>query len=231
MSVAEKLTEIGSPEIVARFVAGGKSHFLPTNLLEIWRASIAMGAVIETFPLQLRGNILVISQLEEAAQFVPVELAAIERRMVVTNADATVYEGVRVEALLRRFNPALVFGVNAAILSSLRSLGHDPAALFKGRAVWARPDAYDDLRHSCEGCRIMRWTEFGPAVGLECSEADGPHVCTQEWDLEEVDGEIIVSSRLSRCLQVRRFPTGVRGSIIKAPCACGNKDLRVRLAP
>ncbi len=213
--------------LVGRYLLKGEAQFFPSNPVELRRIGDSIGEVIDSFGSLTGRYALVISMIEEAVQFVPFELAVIARRMIVTNADASIYEGGRVEAILRRFDVPLVLGVNAAILASLRGAGHDPIKLFAGRTVWAVPSGYDELKGHDQDFRLLRWMEFGPAVGLECIEAAGVHVSSMEWLLDEEDGEIVLTSRLPRCLPADRLHTGVRGTVVRTACACGSRDFRI----
>lgn len=222
-------TSSPSTHVVGRYLIGEEAHFLPVSHVDMDRAATAYGAVLETFPSGKGKYSLTISRIEEAVQYVPFEAAVMGRGMTVTNADASIYEGARVEAILRRFDVAFVVGVDSSILASLRGLGHDPQALFAGKTVWARPDAYAELREGASGYHLLRWVEFGPAVGIECAKADGVHLCAQEWALDEADGEILVTSRMQRVERFEKLRTGVRGTVIHEPCACGTKGARVRV--
>jgi hypothetical protein len=218
-----------STYLVGRYLIGDEPYFLPVSQIDLDRATKAYGAVLDSFPAHKGRYSLTISRVEEAVQYVPFEDAVIARQMTVTNADASIYEGARVEASLRRFDVAFVVGVDASILESLRGLGHDPHALFAGKIIWARPDAYAQLREGASGYQLLRWVEFGPAVGVECSKAAGVHLCSQEWAVEEDGGEIVITSRMPRVQPVSKLRTGVRGAVVHEPCTCGAKGVRVSL--
>ena len=140
------------------------------------------------------------------------------------NVDASEFDGARLESIVRRFQPAAVFGVNGDILKSLRGLGHDPVKLFAGIPVWARPDAYAELAPFAAQLKLHRWMEIGPAFALECGERNGVHYDAREWSIEAEGGELLVTSRMARATTFERQPTGVRGLVSRVVCRCGVPD-------
>jgi hypothetical protein len=131
----------------------------------------------------------------------------------------------------RRFNVAAVLGVTEETLEGFASLGHAPEQVFAGRIVWATPAAYERLTPGRD-YTLRRWTELGPAVGVECASGDGLHVSSEDWHLETAaSSELLLSSRLPRLVPFERWATGLYGAVDRVPCRCGSTDGRVRLRP
>ena len=217
-----------APTVVGRYLAAGGAEFLPLSEPEIHRATRAYLRVLDTYAIAPRAHVLVVSLASQVAAYMPLERALFERNFVVSNADATVFDASRVEMFARRFNVAAVFGVTVETLQGMEGLGHEPSKVFAGRIVWATPEAYAKLSPGT-GYTLRCWAELGPTVGVECSEANGLHVSSEEWSVESVDGELVVTSRLPRLVAFERAWTGRRGRVDRTPCACGSTDGRVHL--
>jgi hypothetical protein len=92
--------------------------------------------------------------------------------------------------------------------------------------VWAWPGAYESLLGK-PGLNVYRCLELGPAIAVECSVGAGAHVDRFEWHVEELDGEVTLSSRLERCEVFEHYRTGIKGKVIHGVCRCGNPDPRI----
>lgn len=221
------MTTTLSPELVGRYYVGEDAHFLPLSTRELTRAGEFLGSVLDTFGFAPGRAVLLICQFEEAAQFVPIEEALTERGLILTNAEASIYDGSRAESILRRFDVAGIIGLNGALLDSLEALKVDVVGLLTGKVVWARPCAYDRLAGS-SGFTLLRYLEVGPGLGLECAAAAGAHVDAREWKLSQASGAISITSRLARAMPLVDAPTGLTARIEYDVCDCGLSDPRVR---
>jgi hypothetical protein len=172
---------------------------------------------------------LVTSLASEGAQFLPLERAAMDYGLVVCSADGSFNDAGRVESILRRFDIAAVVGVSLPVLEGLKHFGHEPAKIFTGPVVWARPDAYVLLKQTPE-VHARLWMEIGPAVAVECSVGDGAHLDRLEWDVELEAGTLVLSSRLRRALEFRRLHTGIHAEVRRDACMCGSNDPRIVLS-
>ncbi|MDB5969923.1 MAG: hypothetical protein JWQ90_2373 [Hydrocarboniphaga sp.] len=214
--------------VVGRYLITGQFHFLPASERDIDRAKQAVGRILDTYAFARGRHTLVISTLGDVVQMLPLKLAMVDRNLIVCTADASPYEFGRIRSMIGRFDIAAVFGVTAAVLDGLIASGTDPAALFKGKVVWARPDAYARLQNAAD-IELRRWIELGPALALECRCGDGAHIDSLEWQLDRADdGELLVSSRLDRALSFVRMATGIRATLTRDLCGCGHPGPRVR---
>jgi hypothetical protein len=204
----------------------GDVRLLPYAAPELERATTACQYRIGTFHFRSGDQLLLTALFDESAQFSPFERALAAFGLVLVSADASFFDASRTESILRRFEVVALAGVNAALLDGLLALGHDPAGLFAGRVVWARPDAHARLQGN-GGFELRRWIEIGPAVAMECAYGDGAHIDHLEWDVACVDGEIVLNSRLDRALDFNRYRTGIQARLVHATCRCGSADPRI----
>jgi hypothetical protein len=216
------------PTVVGRYFEGERSEFLPLSEAEINRAARAYLRVLDSYEIPARSHILVVSLASQVAHVMPLERALVDRNFIISNADSSVFDAARVEMFARRFNVAAVFGVTSGTLDGFASQGHDAAAVFAGRIVWATPAAYARLAPGA-GYTLRRWAELGPAIGAECAVGGGLHVSSEDWSMDTAAGELLLSSRLPRLVHFVRQPTGLRGTVDRSACPCGNTDGRIIL--
>src|SRR5690606_17008492 len=117
-------------------------------------------------------------------------------------------------------------GITAAVLDGLEALGHDPRKLLAGRVVWARPDAHARLKDAAD-INLRLWMEVGPALAMQCAHGEGAHIDRLEWRVENIDGEVVLSSRLERAVTFENYHTGIKARVEHGSCACGSADPRV----
>lgn len=215
------------PTIVGRYLEGAVPKFFPLAEAELNRAMQAYLRVLDSYDIPARSHVLVVSMASQVAYFMPLERALMERHLIISNADASKFDAARVEMFARRFDVAAVFGVTTDTLDGFAALGLDPEKVFAGRVVWATPDAYARLAPAA-GYVLGRWMEFGPAIATECA-AGSVHVSSEEWSVESLEGELVVTSRLPRLLSFEHQPAGLRGTADRTPCTCGSTDVKVLL--
>lgn len=167
----------------------------------------------------------------EIAHVAPLEEAVSRRGGYFCSAEAMGPDAPRTAFLIRELPVKAVVGLGEETVEELAAKGEDLQTLFgTPPVVWARPGAYERLTDL--GTDPYRCFMLGPTLGLECPERSGVHVNGAAWLVEaNTDGELIVSSHGHRAAQVSRFPTGIKGSVLTDPCACGNANPRVELEP
>jgi hypothetical protein len=211
---------------VGGFPNGGSRAFLPVSFAELMRSQSMIERTLRTFNFAHGRFVLLISFLDDGAYAIPFERAIMSLGLLATNADKSPYEASRIESICRRFDVAAVAGVTSEVLNGLQDAGHSLQKLFGQRVVWAFPGAYERLTE-IPGITLCRLLEVGPALGVECSERAGVHIDANEWNCEEHDGELLLTSRLLRAVDFASYRTSVRGTVITAICACGSTDVRV----
>ena len=219
-----------SPMAVGRYTdAQGTATPLPYSFDEVERARRWTAIILSTFHFRTGSNMLLTSQFHEGAQFMPVERAIMSYGMVAVSADAHLYDARRVESITRGFSLVGAIGISAETLAGLEQLGHDPAVMFADMIVWARPGAYEQLKHS-SALNVYRIFDVGPTIAIECSAGEGAHIDRREWLIEELNGEIILTSKLSRSAAFEAYNTGLKGHLVHGACQCGNADPRIVLS-
>ncbi len=206
-------------------VAGGRA-FLPMAAGELMRTQRLIERVLQSFALAPGRFVLLISLLDDGPYCVPFERAVMNRGLLVTNADDSPYEATRIESTCRRFDVAAVAGVTEQVLDGLQAAGHRLDAVFSGRVIWALPGAYERLE-AVPGIVLRRMLQVGPALAMECSQGAGAHLDTHEWACAVQDDELVISSLLPRAEDFVSCRTGLRATLIEAPCDCGSVDPRL----
>jgi hypothetical protein len=217
-----------TPDFIGRYLVGGKPYFYAVNRDELDRGAPCFARIIGSFQLAAGKYVLTVSMTPEIAQLAPFEAGVQMLGLIGMNADLSPYDAARVEALVRLFDVAAICGVDKAVLDGLKMIGHDAEKIFKGRIVWARPDAYE-LVAAMPGVTARRVAEFGPALGLECAAGEGLHMDGRDWALSDAGGTIRLTSRQHRISPLEDLDTGVKGKLMAMPCSCGNRDPRVIL--
>jgi hypothetical protein len=214
------------PALVGSYPHGTRRDFLPVSPAELGRTQYAIERVLRSLDLGVGRFVLLISLLENGAYAMPFERAIMNLGLLCTNADNSRYEAQRIESICRRFDVTAIAGVTGEVLDGLAEAGHALDTLFGGRVVWAHLDAYDRLK-AVPRIVLRRVAEVGPALALECSEGQGLHIDSNEWDLQEAEGAILLTSRLLRSANFYRHPVLVEARLVSQPCGCGNGDLRI----
>jgi hypothetical protein len=163
------------------------------------------------------GLVLIVSRLAETIHVAPLELAAGRLNARWSSCDATEGDAFRTASLIRQLQPDAVIGINETILSAVADDTFDavPAVAVTDRA------AHDAVSSS------RWWLRLGPTSAFECEERAGAHYDAGRWLVEQVGGEIVVTSRAPRLRPARQLPTGLRGAVVDEPCRCGRTTPRV----
>ncbi len=215
------------PDIVGCYKAGGRTEFFPARYDELERQSLGIARLLRTFGLAPGRTILVVSLVPEVIQFAPFEKAVQYLGMYGINAESTNFDAGRIESIARQFDVPAICGIGAASLEGLRMFGHDPAKVFAGRTVWARADAYDEVK-AMPGVDARRLVILGPLVAYECAKG-GIHYDNRDWTLDGAGGTLRLSSRMPRITPLSNLDTGVEGRVLDTACNCGTKEALIAL--
>jgi len=214
---------------VGHYSDGSTQHFLEISEREVSRMMTGVARVLKSFDRFANDYALVVSPHDAWLRTVPLQRALIADRKVVMDAEDSPFEAPRIEAFMRRMQPALVFGISSGVLDGLEQMGFDPQTLFLSAHVWVTDaGAYARLQGAqCQS--LLRWTQLGPATGLECAFGGGVHVSERDWVLAKDPRGVLVSSRLDPAVALQECQTGVVAEIVTQPCACGAIAPRVDL--
>jgi hypothetical protein len=204
------------PEVwgVSRIVVDGDVTPWPVAQRDIDDEADSLAPRLAALGLEPGGLVLVVAMLSQAMHAVPFEQAAGKLGALYSSADATPFDAFRVDALVRQLEPQIVVGITGGVLDGLVEAGRDPAdALGPVPAVvTADDDAHARLRAA--GLTPRRSVQLGPTTAIEAMGADGPVYDAARWDVEEDDGELLVSNLVPRLTEARRLRTGVRGRVV-----------------
>ncbi len=215
------------PDQIGCYTAHGKTNFYSAKRTELDRAGVQMARTLRSFAFEPGSYILTVSLVQEVIQFAPFEFSLQILGLYGTNADLSPFDAGRVEALSRQFNPVGICGIGNEVLEGLKAMGHSAEDIFKGRTIWARPDAFEAV-NAMEGVTARRVALIGPALALECAHG-GVHIDGREWDIAIEGDELLLSSRQHRIEPVDRLKTGYFGELLGTPCSCGSADPTLQL--
>lgn len=214
------------PDVVGCYHAAGKPEFFPARYDELERQAVGMARLLQSFVFAPGSVILTVSSVGEVVQFAPFEKAIQITGHYGINAEASMFDAGRVESICRQFAPVGVFGVGQATLEGLKMFGHDPAKVFGGRIVWARPDAVESLSR-IDGVDVRRIVVLGPTIAFDCAKG-GLHFPSRDWTLSG-HSTLAISSRMPFITPLDAVDTGVAGTVSTTPCGCGSRDLTIAL--
>lgn len=156
-------------------------------------------------------TVLVTSGSSEYAHFWPYQIAVMELEGCVAIAENFIFDAGRSEMFMRRLPIKVAFGISDAILNGMDSMNLDIATAFApAEAICAREGAADRLQ--ALGFAPWRMVSFGPAYGFVSPDGE-TFYDDQEWLLEEMGGELVISARTARALPLVRMPTAIRGTV------------------
>jgi len=204
------------PEVwgVSRVVVDGDVTPWPVAEADIEDEAESLAPRLAALGLEPGGLALVVAMLSQAVHAVPFERAAGKLGALYSSADATPFDAFRVAVLVRQLEPQVVVGITGSVLDGLVEARRDPAEVLGPvpAVVTADSDAYTRLRAA--GLAPRRSVRLGPTTAIEGLDADDPVYDATRWDVEEVDGELLVSSLVPRLTPARRLRTGVRGRVV-----------------
>jgi hypothetical protein len=217
---------VAPPLMVGSFVDNGERRFLPSSWNELDRARSATASWLRSFQFPRGSYILSSFTNRDNAHATPFDRGAASIGLIPCSAETGRNEASRFEMIVRRFGVVGVAVATNEVLAGLEELGFAFDQLFQGCVMWLRPDAYSRY-HTVPGVMVRRWLDLGPAVSFECAAAEGAHIDAKEWQIGVENGEIILTSRLSRSLHFRQWRSGLLGEVIYGKCRCGSLDPRI----
>jgi hypothetical protein len=204
------------PEVwgVSRVVVDGDVTPWPVAQRDIEDEAESLAPRLAALGLEPGGLVLVVAMLSQAMHAVPFEQAAGKLGALYSSADATPFDAFRVAALARQLEAQVVVGITGSVLDGLVDAGREPADVFGSvpAVVAADGDAHARLRAA--GLTPRRSVRLGPTTAIEGLDADGPVYDAARWDVEELDGELLVSNLVPRLTPARRLRTGVHGRVV-----------------
>jgi hypothetical protein len=155
------------------------------------------------------GLVLIVSLLSQAIHVVPVEKAAGIVGALYSSADATPFDAFRTASLVRQLQATVVIGIDGAVLDGMddpeTALGSVPAV------VCASADAVRRLQAA--GLQPRGWVKLGPTSAFQGPDDDAFVYDETRWQVDEDDGELLITNIAERLTASERLHTGVRGTV------------------
>jgi hypothetical protein len=199
---------------VSRVVVGGEVTPWPVSQDDIEDEAESLAPRLAALGLEPGGLVLVVAMLSNAMHAVPFERAAGKLGALYSSADATPFDAFRVAVLVRQLEPQVVLGITSSVLDGLVDAGRDPADVLGPAPAVIAADADAHARLRAAGLTPRRSVRLGPTTAIEGVDGDGPVYDAARWDVEELDGELLVSNLVPRLTSARRLRTGIRGRVV-----------------
>jgi len=157
--------------------------------------------------------VLIVSYLSQAVHVAPFERAAGVVGALYSSADASRFDAFRTASLVRQLKPTVVIGIDDAVLDGFDDLDLDPGeALATVNAVVASGTAAQ-ARLSAAGVTAGFWLRLGALNAVAGpGESDLRYDATR-WQVDEADGELLLTNLATRLTPSDRFRTGFRGHV------------------
>ncbi|MCP1472360.1 hypothetical protein J3E64_004078 [Sphingobium sp. OAS761] len=215
MNVAAKpITGSATDERVMMYGCIRTSHAVtsyPISFRDVHADALFGMKMFQKMGVEAGSMVLFTSGSSEYAQFWPYEISVANLEGCVAIAENFIFDAGRAEMFMRRLSIKVAFGITDAILDGMAAMNLDVAKAFQpAGSICARDGAADRLKEL--GFAPWRMVSFGPAFGFVSPDGETFHDQDQ-WLLEAVGGELLITSRHARALPVVRLPTGIAGSV------------------
>ncbi len=161
------------------------------------------------------GLILIVSLLSQAIHVVPLEQAAGLVGARYSSADATPFDAFRTVSLVRQLRPTIVLGIDRRVCDGIEELGRDLGEVFAGVGAVVAADLDAARRLHNHGIDAGRWVRLGPTSVIACAGDDGFGYDPSRWQIEERDGELLITNAAARLTPCDRLATGYQGQVLE----------------
>lgn len=159
--------------------------------------------------------VLIVSLLSQAIHVAPFERGAGRVGALYSSADASRFDAFRTASLVRQLQASVVLGVDTAVLDGFADLDRDPAEVFAPVRTVVAADGVADRRLREAGLDPGRWLRLGPLSAIRLPGDDALSYDSGRWQVDEADGELLVTNRVERLTTCDRFATGVTGTVLE----------------
>jgi hypothetical protein len=199
---------------VGRVVTAAGVTPWPVSQHDIDDEAAALAPRLAALGLGDGGLILIVSLLSQAIHVVPLEQAAGLVGARYSSADATPFDAFRTVSLVRQLRPSVVLGIDSRVCDGIEELGRDLGDVFAGvGAVVADPDAAQRLGSA--GIDAGQWVRLGPTSVIAGPDDDGFAYDPDCWQIDEDDGELILTNAATRLTPCDRLATGYQGQVLE----------------
>ncbi|MFA5883673.1 MAG: hypothetical protein WDA60_07470 [Acidimicrobiia bacterium] len=161
------------------------------------------------------GLVLIVSLLSHAAQVFPFEQAAGRLGALYSSSDRSPFDAYRCASLIRQLRPSVVMGIDHRVLDGLEDAGRDLAEVFGPVPAVTAVDHDAHARLQAAGVDARWWLALGPASAVQPLDDDALRYDAARWwvEVDDSEGDLVVTSLTERLTPCARFRTGARGTI------------------
>lgn len=199
---------------IGRFRVGDDTVDFVVSEDDLARDSRWAAGILSGFGISPGEHILVTARPSDSPWLDEFRVAARTLGIVHSNAEAWNWDARRAEMFIRRLNSAMVIGLSAETVAAMGQITDVAERLSSVRHVLARRDALAPLREL--GVDAGSYALLGPAVAVSAPDGSGLSYDENEWAVEELDGELVVSSVGPRATTFDRQRTGARGQVTQS---------------
>jgi hypothetical protein len=157
--------------------------------------------------------VLIVSYLSQAIHVAPFERAAGLVGALYSSADASRFDAFRTASLVRQLEPSVVIGVDDAVLDGFEDLDRDPAEVFASVRSVVAAGATAQARLADAGVKAGQWLRLGPLNAVSLPGESELRYDPTRWQVDEADGQLLVTNLAERLTPSDRFATGVQGRV------------------
>ena len=173
-----------------------------------WTESLLMTAGLRSGDL-----VLITGQNCEGPWISPVAHALRRIGVTYTCAEVWSFDARRTSMFLQRLPIRAVIGLCGDTVAALEPEQPSIVDLLRDvDFVWARPDALARLTSVAPD--VLPFAPLGPALAMGLPGKLGAAFNADEWTVDSVDGQLVVTNARERASIFDRAPTGVRGQVL-----------------
>jgi hypothetical protein len=200
---------------VGRVVSAGGITPWPVSQRDIDDEAAALAPRLAALGLGDGGLILIVSLLSQAIHVVPLEQAAGLVGARYSSADATPFDAFRTVSLVRQLRPTVVLGIDRRVCDGIEELGRDLGDVFEGVGAVVAADRDAAHRLGDAGIDAGLWLRLGPTSVIAAAGEDRFSYDPGRWQIDQDDGELVLTSVAARLTPCDRLATGWRGQVLE----------------
>jgi hypothetical protein len=198
---------------VGRIVDANGVRAWPVSASDIEDEAATVAPRLTALGLGDGGLLLIVSLLSQAIHVVPLEQAAGLVGARYSSADATPFDAFRTVSLVRQLQPAVVLGIDRRVCDGIEELGHDLGGVFADVGAVVAADRDAATRLSAAGVEPGRWVRLGPTNVIAPPGEDTFGYDPARWQIDDVDGALLLTNLVERLTPCDRLATGWRGQV------------------
>ena len=198
---------------VGRVVVGDEIVPWPVSEADIDDETEVAATFLRELGLGADELVLIVSYLSQAIHVAPFERAAGVVGALYSSADASRFDAFRTASLVRQLKPTVVIGVDDAVLDGFDDLDRDPAEVFAPVRTVVASGTAAQARLATAGVTAGVWLRLGALNAVAGPGATELRYDAARWQVDEANGELLVTSLAERLTPSDRFRTGFEGRV------------------